>query len=123
MHTSNPKWMMAAAVLTGAADASSAQTLRAEIPFTFRAGRAVLPAGSYEVVFKDIGSRPIPVLRSRDESRGVVLAQYAIVTPRAGRNAKLVFACGSDAVAPDMRPAHDERARIAEIALESARAN
>ena len=40
---------LAAVTLTVAAGCASAQGLKAEIPFTFKAGGAVLPAGSYEL--------------------------------------------------------------------------
>jgi hypothetical protein len=40
---------IAAATLVVAAGAASAQTLKAEIPFTFRAGNTVMAAGTYQV--------------------------------------------------------------------------
>jgi len=43
------RMMIATATLVAAAGAASAQTLRAEIPFTFRAGNKVMAAGTYEV--------------------------------------------------------------------------
>ncbi len=43
------KLMIAAAALVVAAGAASAQTMKAEIPFAFRAGDKVMAAGTYRV--------------------------------------------------------------------------
>jgi len=46
------KIMIAAATLAITAGIAPAQPMKAEIPFTFRAGRTVLPAGTYSVDMK-----------------------------------------------------------------------
>ena len=44
------RMMIAAAAMTVAAGAAAAQTLKAEIPFNFRAGEKMMPAGTYTVI-------------------------------------------------------------------------
>ena len=88
---------MAAVTLTVAAGCASAQGLKAEIPFTFKAGSAVLPAGSYTVM-ESSGMR---YLRLRnDETRKSVLlmpvySSDAANAWRADEKPKLAFLCGN----------------------------
>src|SRR5215469_11165447 len=49
MKSMTTKWMMVAAALAIATGAASAQTLKAEIPFAFRAGDKVMTPGTYTV--------------------------------------------------------------------------
>ncbi|HTP30687.1 MAG TPA: hypothetical protein VMJ75_00845 [Candidatus Acidoferrales bacterium] len=53
MKTTITRIAIAAAVLVLAAGALSAQTLQAQIPFSFRAGDKLLPAGNYTVYVKN----------------------------------------------------------------------
>ena len=52
MKTMTIKIMIAAAILTVATTAASAQIMQADIPFAFRAGNSVLPAGEYRIDVK-----------------------------------------------------------------------
>jgi hypothetical protein len=51
--------MIAAAALVVAAGAAQAQTIKAEVPFSFRVAGTVLPAGEYRVVTQSRGGLPI----------------------------------------------------------------
>ena len=59
--------MIAAATLVVAAGAASAQTMKAEIPFTFRAGDTVMAPGTYQIrpIQQQSG---IPLFRVNDAS-------------------------------------------------------
>src|ERR1051325_4111787 len=49
MQSATNRLILAGALVALAAGAASAQSLQAEIPFAFRAGDQVFPAGSYQV--------------------------------------------------------------------------
>ena len=49
MKTTITRFVLAAAIAAAAAGAAEAQNMKANIPFTFRAGAAVLPAGDYRI--------------------------------------------------------------------------
>jgi len=72
--------LMAAAVVVLAAGNASAQGLKAEIPFTFQVGGAVMTPGSYEVVPASNMAEKHVVLRNID-SRKSVLAMYSPTDP------------------------------------------
>lgn len=66
--------MIAAATLVVAAGSASAQSLKAEIPFAFRAGGVVMPAGTYQVKTDNhLGGHPYFEIRSVDGGRSVLL--------------------------------------------------
>jgi hypothetical protein len=93
------RMMIAAATLVVAAGSASAQTMKAEIPFTFRAAGVVLPAGTYVVTDISRGSGvPQFTLRSAQEPRSVILMGTANIDPRkawvASGNPVLSFECG-----------------------------
>jgi len=72
--------LMAAAVVVLAAGNASAQSLKAEIPFTFQVGGAVMTPGSYQVVTaSNIASKHV-VLRNIDTHKAV-LAMYSPTDP------------------------------------------
>src|SRR5256885_1219805 len=65
--------MFAAAVLVAAAGSASAQMLKAEIPFAFRAGTALVQPGTYDVVSQvSLGSTMFR-LHNRDTNQSIVL--------------------------------------------------
>ena len=66
---------MAAAVVL-AAGSASAQTLKAEIPFTFQVGDAVMSPGTYNVSLPQNSASRHLVLRNA-ETKASVLAQYS----------------------------------------------
>ena len=92
------KLMIAATVLVAASGTASAQTLTAQIPFEFRVGNRVMPAGTYQVgLASSVSSAPLFLLRG-DYSRGsAILVAQAREDPRkawaAEGGAKLEFAC------------------------------
>jgi hypothetical protein len=87
---------MAAVTLTVAAGCASAQELKADIPFTFKAGGAVLPAGSYRISDQN-GMRYIR-LRNEDTRKSVLLIPIAGSNPskawKSEGTPKLGFVCG-----------------------------
>ena len=92
---------IAAATLLVAAGAASAQTLKAEIPFTFRAGDKLMTAGAYRVdTSHNNGGAPVFRIRSMDGSDAVlVMAASAGDAKKAWRdagNAVLAFECAAN---------------------------
>ena len=92
------RMMIAAATVVVAAGAASAQTLKAEIPFAFRAGKTVMSAGTYEVSKLNQGSGS-PLFRVRDEQakNAIALMPQAAADPtkavaESGKPA-MVFEC------------------------------
>ncbi|SPF40789.1 conserved exported hypothetical protein [Candidatus Sulfopaludibacter sp. SbA4] len=89
--------MVAAATLVAAAGAASAQTMKAEIPFTFRANGKVMTAGTYEVTLSH--GMPLLYLRSNDGNHAaIVAAQAPHDAPKPWRAAGgpvLSFECGN----------------------------
>jgi len=85
------KLMIAAAALV-AAGAASAQTMRADIPFAFRAGGSgkVMAAGRYSVNLRGLGG----TVAFQGRHKGAVVALP--ITHKAGAESTptLVFACG-----------------------------
>ena len=71
------KSMLAAAALALAAGCASAQTMTADIPFTFQVGDAVMGPGTYYVIAsQNTGSRHL-VFRNAD-TKASALAQYSM---------------------------------------------
>lgn len=64
--------MFAAAALAVAAVGASAQTLNAEIPFTFRAGSTVMAPGSYELSRSTNGGHYF-ILSNRESKKAIIL--------------------------------------------------
>jgi len=92
------RMMIAAATLVVAAGGASAQTLKAEIPFTFRAGGVAMAAGTYEVrITTHSNGLPYFQIRSAD-GRSILLAGYTPHDPKkewaAAGKAMLSFECG-----------------------------
>ena len=93
------RFMIATAALVFAAGAASAQTMKVEIPFEFRAGHQVMAPGTYQVDKLDIGSST-KIFRLSDVHlrRSIVVLPQAQVDPPtrwAEGNGKLVFECVS----------------------------
>ena len=86
----------AAVTLTVAAGCASAQGLKAEIPFTFKAGGAILPAGSY-LLTESTGMRYVQ-MRNMDTLKSILLvpssAADASKAWRSEGTPKLGFVCG-----------------------------
>jgi len=87
-----------AAILVVAAGAASAQTLKAEIPFKFWAGDAVMAPGSYRVTaISMLSGRPTIRLNTVDGQHPVLLVPVAEGDPQktwqAAGNPVLSFQC------------------------------
>jgi hypothetical protein len=83
------KLMIAAAALV-AAGAASAQTMKADIPFAFRAGGKVMAAGTYQVDFLRVGE----AVAIRSRHNGAVVAMPITHKDGVESTPKLVLACG-----------------------------
>jgi len=87
--------IIAAAALLVAAGMAPAQTIRAEVPFGFRASGTVLPPGAYEVSANYMGSgSPIFHLNNNDAKRSVLAVSYLHDNQKpSSAPASLTFAC------------------------------
>jgi len=65
--------MFAAATLVALAGSASAQSLKAEIPFAFRAGAVLMQPGNYDVSARQGASSMMFVLHNRDTGQSVML--------------------------------------------------
>jgi hypothetical protein len=72
-------WKIAAAVLSIAAGSVSAQTLKADIPYTFRAGTSTLPAGSYSITVRNDG---VVSLRNHEARRSALVVSAGAEDPK-----------------------------------------
>jgi|SwirhisoilCB2_FD_contig_41_13164923_length_485_multi_2_in_0_out_0_1 hypothetical protein len=78
------KCMIAVATFVAAAGSASAQNLlKADIPFTFRAGNALMQPGTYQVSPPSGNSHYI-VLRNEDTHASIILAGYTAGDPEKG---------------------------------------
>ncbi|HTS60478.1 MAG TPA: hypothetical protein VMH28_00565 [Candidatus Acidoferrales bacterium] len=97
MKTTMKQLMVAAAVLALAAGAATAQTLKAEIPFSFTAGGKVMAPGSYDVRLKDVDN--LVTLSNFEARQSAMLLPGGRSTPakewRAKGDPVLVFECGA----------------------------
>lgn len=71
------RMIIAAATVAVAADVASAQGLKAEIPFTFRAGNKVMAAGTYEVTrLSRISGSPAFRIVNNDAGVAIIAIPY-----------------------------------------------
>jgi hypothetical protein len=91
------KTMVAAAFVVLAAGSASAQTLKAEIPFAFRVGNAVMAPGAYHVNLSATGHERYLIFRNAD-THASAIAQFQAVDVskdwKASGNAAVRFECG-----------------------------
>jgi len=87
--------MIAAAALTIAVGVAGAQTMKAEIPFGFRAAGAVMPAGSYLVnADQTAGGLTFFKLTNQDTHRSILAVPYTHIGQKPGETpVALTFAC------------------------------
>jgi hypothetical protein len=88
------QYLFAAAALTAVASSASAQNLlKAEIPFTFHAGQALMDPGSYDVKLPE-GSSAYVTLRNKDTGKAV-MAVFSNPEETGGKAGlpRLTFAC------------------------------
>ena len=89
--------MIAAAAIVAAAGVAGAQTLKAEIPFGFRAAGTVMTAGSYRLYVNNSNGTEVFKLINEDTHRSVLTIPYPHSTPRAGGVPSFTFECsGTD---------------------------
>lgn len=133
------RMMIAAATLVVAAGSASAQVLTAEIPFAFRAGSAMLAAGTYEL--NAVKKEGVPIYRiwNVKEHRYVLLTAGATGDPKkswaANGEPVLSFECGAHTCAlaaiwsgptaptyvfPHQKPGKDEPTRTAVVVMRPA---
>jgi len=87
------RWMIAAAALAVAVGSASAQTYKAEIPMSFRAGDKVMEPGVYEfsVTMKG-GGQSILTVRNKETNR------MALLMPRQGDDPSVAWRKAGSAV-------------------------
>jgi len=85
MKNLNMRWLIAAAALAVAAGSASAQTYKAEIPLSFRAGRAIMAPGAYQIQLVVSQTNLLTVrVNNLDTKRSVlVFAEIDDHTPKA----------------------------------------
>src|SRR5437660_9831677 len=90
--------MIAAVTLVVAAGSASAQVLKAEIPFPFRAGGVVMAAGEYMVIANQKNGQPVYRLWSEQEHRSILVLATSSSDPekawKASGSPVLSFECG-----------------------------
>ncbi|HXB66806.1 MAG TPA: hypothetical protein VNY05_01075 [Candidatus Acidoferrales bacterium] len=97
MKNLTKKMTIAAAALMVAAGVAGAQTLKAEIPFGFRAAGTVMTAGSYRLYEDSSMSTEVFRLINEDTHRSVLTIPYPHNTQQAGGVPTLTFECsGTD---------------------------
>jgi hypothetical protein len=88
---------LAAVTLTVAAGCSWAEGLKAEIPFAFKAGNAVMQPGTYRILEKGNGARYIQLVNG-ETRHSVLLVPANLADPpkdwRGTEQPKLAFLCG-----------------------------
>jgi hypothetical protein len=86
--------MIAAAALVVAAGVAQAQTIKAEVPFSFRASGTVMPAGEYWVSPNSSNGSRIFQLTNMDTRRSILAISYAATDQKPGSPAaSLTFEC------------------------------
>ena len=94
------KTLVLTAALAAVAVGASAASMNVEIPFTFRAGTAVLAAGSYRVhEGSSANGSTVVQLTNRDTKRSVMLApSYRRDAPKASNGQPKLWCAGSNCV-------------------------
>ncbi|HXA51242.1 MAG TPA: hypothetical protein VNV86_13090 [Candidatus Acidoferrum sp.] len=86
---------IAAVAMLAAAGTASAETLKAEIPFSFQAAGTRMLPGAYSVKINSAGSGSIVQIRNDDEGRSVMTLPRSVNTAWTATRASVVlsFAC------------------------------
>ncbi|HTS67029.1 MAG TPA: hypothetical protein VMH28_33620 [Candidatus Acidoferrales bacterium] len=97
MKSFTSKLMITAAALVVATGVASAQSLKAEIPFAFRAGGKLMAPGTYQVADSD--SKRYLVLHNYEAKASVIMIPALLKDPPKAWAAKgdpvIAFACGT----------------------------
>jgi hypothetical protein len=85
----------AAVAMMAAAGTASAQNLKAEIPFPFRAAGTMMHPGAYSVKLSSASSGAIVQIRNEDEGRSIMTLPQSVSTPWNATDSAVVlsFAC------------------------------
>ena len=98
MKKTTKNLILTAAFLAVATGVASAQTLKADVPFAFRAGGKMMPAGAYRVEIAG-PSHEIVFLRNFEAKESTVMISSGPATPPKAWTAKgapvLSFECGA----------------------------
>src|ERR1700752_135396 len=76
---------------TGTVYAQSSERLHANVPFAFKVGQAVLPAGSYDVTYDVAESGVLSVRSEAGRHAAFVLTEGVSTTGNPNKDATLVF--------------------------------
>jgi len=108
------KSLVMAAALVAVAVGASAQSMKAEIPFAFRAGGAVLAPGSYRVSVSSRANNSVIHLTSRDTNKSIlILSLYKSDVSNPAGDPKLWFACaGGNCVLTSVWNGEDHSAMV-----------
>ena len=127
--------VIAAAALTAVAASAPAQTLKAEVPFSFRAGKALMQPGAYDVQILRAAGNTQFLIRNKDTKQAVfILPMLEPDAPKAWKadgKARLSFECAESQCAlrelwtgintayymPGPRVESDGHARVTEVIL------
>ena len=91
MKNVTTRLMIAAAAMVAASSVASAQAMKADVPFQFRVGGAVLEAGTYQVSMDGSGKLRI---QTQSGNRTVLAVASSPIESNKPSEAKLVFVCG-----------------------------
>lgn len=130
-------FMVAAVALAAVAGAASAQTMKAEVPFSFEVAGMVMPAGTYHVTpSSTMGGTPLFRIANADLKNPVLVKPVvAHGGATAYTEAKLVFRCsggncalsqiwtGSDIGSYDLNTPKSVREQASLIAIPATRAD
>jgi hypothetical protein len=105
---------IAAAALVVAAGVAGAQTIKAEVPFGFRAAGTMMPAGSYRVDANGISGGKIFTLSNEDTHQRVLAMPYANNIQKSGETpVSLTFECsGAGCALVSVAPGSGQSYRI-----------
>ena len=98
MNSLTMNCMIAVAALAVTAGSASAQVLRAEIPFAFRAGKTLMAPGAYELNMEASPSRTYFLLRNAETKTSVMLANFNVGDVTKSWKAKGLPTLGFDCV-------------------------
>ena len=96
MKSLTSKLMISAAVVVAVTGIASAETLKADIPFAFRASGKVMAPGTYTVTTRDATTIKLVVLSNYDAKESVFAMPVALSNaPKNAIDPVITFECGS----------------------------
>ena len=88
--------MVAAIAAVAGVATASAQNMKANIPFKFRANTAYLPAGEYTISSVGAANGKVYSVRNNDTHQSVLVTVRHPITVTSGQDPRLTFACYSE---------------------------